>query len=114
MGADFKEHRELSFSIGGGRNAVTLPNLIGAVKGNGDLVGPAMGSISHPTVKAACSREEIETCRLSAAVDGCDLQDVIDLQTKYLIDTLSNATVAATWAAGVNIHEDWKLLTIFA
>lgn len=112
--ADFKEHRELSFSIGGAKDAVTLPNLIAAVKGNGDLVGPAMGSLSQPKFKATCSGDEIDACRLSAAVDGSDLQDVKDLQVKYLFDTLNNATANAEWAAGVNIREDWKLLTIFS
>jgi len=109
--ADMKEHRGLSFSIGGDRNAVTLPNLIAAVKGNGELVGPSLGSLSQPTLKATCAEKYIDSvCRLSAAVDGCDLQNLIDLQVKYLNHTLSNAS----WAANVKIREDWKLLTIFS
>jgi len=70
-----------------------------------------MGTLAKPQLKATCAQEDIDSvCRLSAAVDGCDLQDLIDLQVKYLHHTLSNAT----WAANVNIREDWKLLTIFS
>jgi len=108
--ADMKEHRGLGFSIGGDKNAVTLPNLIAAVKGNGELVGPSNGTLSQPQIKATCAGKDIDVCRLSAAVDGCDLQDLIDLQVKYLNHTLSTAR----WAANVNIQEDWKLLTIFS
>lgn len=108
--ADFKEHRGLGFSIGGDTNAVTLPNLIAATKSNGQLVGAAIGTLQKPTLKATCSGNDVDACRLSAAVDGSDLQDLIDLQVSYLKRTLSNAS----WASGVDASKDWKLLTIFS
>ncbi|CAK0808316.1 unnamed protein product [Prorocentrum cordatum] len=108
--ADMKEHRGLGFSIGGDRNAVTLPNLIAAVKGNGELVGPSIGTLSKPTINGTCAGADVSVCRLGSAVDGADLQDLIDLQINYLNHTLGTAP----WAANVSILEDWKLLTIFS
>jgi len=108
--ADMREHRGLGFSIGGDKSAVTLPNLITATKSNGELVGAAIGTLQKPTLKATCPETEVDACRLSAAVDGSDLQDLIDLQVKYLNLTLSTAS----WAVGVDVRRDWKLLTIFS
>ena len=106
------EHRGLSFSIGGDENAVTLPNFVKQVKSTGTpLVGAAVGTLSRPTYKATCQGRQIDSvCRLSAAVDGSDLQDLIDLQVDYLNRTLKTAS----WAANVSVEEDWKLLTIFS
>merc|ERR1711912_227648 len=74
-------------------------------------MGPALGSLSKPTVKAPCSGSDVDrVCRLSAAVDGSDLQDLISLQVGYLNHTLRSAS----WAANVSITQDWKLLTIFS
>merc|ERR1719424_2356297 len=52
--ADMKEHRGLSFSIGGDQEATTLPNLINSVKAV-KLVGPSLGELSQPQLKATCS-----------------------------------------------------------
>jgi len=109
--ADMHEHRGVSFSIGGDKGAITLPNFMQEVKQNGKLVGPATGSLSLPKVKATCAGSEIDrVCRLSAAVDGSDLQDLMDLQVGYLNHTLNTAT----WAANISVLQDWKLLTIFS
>jgi len=83
---------------------------IAAVKGNGELVGPSIGTLSKPTIKATCAETDVGVCRLGSAVDGSSLQDLIDSQVKYLHQTLSTAS----WAANVSILEDWKLLTIFS
>jgi len=108
---DMKEHRGVSFSIGGDAGAITLPNFISSVKRNGELVGPAVGMLSQPQFKATCAGQDIDdVCRLSAAVDGSDLQDLIDLQVGYLNRTLHTAS----WAANVSVTRDWKLLTIFS
>ena len=97
--ADMHEHRGVSFSIGGDKGAITLPNFMQEVKQNGKLVGPATGSLSLPKVKATCAGSEIDrVCRLSAAVDGSDLQDLMDLQVGYLNHTLNTAT----WAANIS------------
>lgn len=109
--ADMKEHRGLSFSIGGDPGALTLPNLITSFKPDPDsLVGPALGVLSQPQVKATCSGSDVDRCRLSAAVDGSDLQNLVDLQIPYLNHTLSTAS----WAQNASVRESWKLLTIFS
>ena len=110
--ADMQEHRGASFSIGGDRGALTLPNLIASVKQDGpSLVGPSLGVLSRPQFKATCDKRDADAvCRLNAAVDGSDLEDLIDLQVGYLNRTLTTAD----WAANVSVQEDWKLLTIFS
>ena len=76
-----QEYRGVSFSIGGDVGAITLPNLINSVKSGAELVGPSVGSLSKPQVKATCTGADVDhVCRLNAAVDGSDLQDLIDLQ----------------------------------
>jgi len=99
-------------SIGGDDGALTLPNLINSVKAAGaaPVVGSARGELSRPTFKATCTGKDVDVCRLSSAVDGSDIQDLIDLQVSYLNDTLSTAE----WAANVSVQTDWKLLTIFS
>jgi len=106
-----QEYRGVSFSIGGDPGAITLPNLINSVKSTVKLVGPSVGSLAQPQLKTTCTGADVEhVCRLNAAVDGSDLQDLRDLQVGYLRDTLSNAP----WAANISISKDWKLLTIFS
>jgi len=108
--ANMHEYRGVSFSIGGDQGATTLPNLIQAVKGDTPLVGASLGELSKPTIKAPCSGPDVDNvCRLSAAVDGSDVQDLIDMQVGYLRDTINSAP----WAANISIVRDWKLLTIF-
>lgn len=88
---------------------MTLPNFIAAVKGR-PLVGGSHGELAKPTVKAPCSGADVDrVCRLSAAVDGSDVQDLIDMQVGYLRDHLDNAP----WAVNVSRTRDWKLLSIF-
>lgn len=106
-----QEYRGVSFSIGGDVGAITLPNLINAVKTNTELVGPSVGSLSQPQLKATCAGADIDSvCRLNAAVDGSDLEDLKDLQVGYIRDTLDTAP----WAANISVSKDWKLLTIFS
>ena len=67
--------------------------------------------LSSPQFKATCViRDADAVCRLNEAVDGSDLEDLIDLQVGYLNRTLTTAD----WAANVSVQEDWKLLTIFS
>jgi len=73
------------------------------------LVGSAKGILGQPHPGQVCTGRDIdEVCRLSAASDGSDVQDLINVQVDYLKDVITHAP----WAANVSMANDWKHLTI--
>lgn len=131
------EYRGQSFSAGGDPGAVTMPNFLRSLGGNGKVTGYSLGVRQGiHTTDLGCQGDDINLCQLNAAVDGANMIRMLS-QVEYLSKMIygncgdgmickdSNSAVSPNVLRGRRLSEfypapfrnhskDWKLVTMFA
>jgi hypothetical protein len=111
--SDWREYRGISFSIGGDKKAVTLPNFMRHYRNKmfDNVQGASIGSnmLKRCNGGQVCPQEwkydpKIEN--LNAALSGGTSED-LDKEATYLIETVKNRE-------SIDIDKDWKVGSIVA